>query len=294
MKVCDLKSYCIAVITLLYLPLTLSAQQIEAYHLSDSTLRHDSKALINFDYLFPNTQIESYTLPTQAPINMEERFVVEKLNLTQPYYPLFTTDPTPLHKGEYRVGGIVKGFSNSAILGSGSQSNLIGMGVINTANLTYLHRVNNQLSYTVYVEATKYNIPRNTTQQFGVGGTLDYQITDIVGFHLFANYMYGKNYYAVGNLYGGSGFGGYFTVEMGERFGMGLGAQHYYNANIGRWETDPIVMPYFKLNNGGKIGFDIGGLIKTGIKNAIDNKHININSNSRSRYNATIDQKNRG
>ena len=75
---------------------------------------------------------------------------------------------------------------------------------------------------------------------------------------------------------------------MGERFGLGLGAQHYYNMNMGKWETDPIVLPYFKLNNGGKIGFDVGGIIKETIKQAIDNKRINVKTNPRARYNATI------
>ena len=288
MKTYILKSIYVAIAVLLYIPLNLSAQEREMDNPKDSIHYHNSGLKIDFDYLFPRKEFESYESPTPPFINMEERFVIEKLNLSQPYYPLFLTDKSPLHKGEYRIGGVIKGFKNSAILGSGSQENLIGLGVVNTANLTYHHRINDRLSYTVYVDAVKYNIPRNASQQFGVGGTLSYQVTDIVGFHLFGNYKYGKNYYAMGNIYGGSSFGGYFTIEMGDRFGMGLGAQHYYNPNMGRWETDPIVMPYFKLNNGAKIGFDVGGIIKGSIKNAIDNKRINVNSNPRSRYNATI------
>ena len=248
MKTYILKSLYVALAVLLHIPLNLLAQEIEMGNLKDSTHYHKLEPKIDFDYLFPSSEFESYESPMPPSINMEERFVIEKLNLSQPYYPLFPVDKSPLHKGEYNVGGVIKGFRNSAILGSGSQENLIGLGVVNTANFTYFHRINDKLSYTVYVDAVKYNIPRNTSQQFGVGGTLSYQITDIVGFHLFGNYKYGKNYYAMGNIYGSSSFGGYFTLEMGDRFGMGLGAQHYYNPNIGRWETDPIVMAQEELN----------------------------------------------
>lgn len=240
------------------------------------------------DFLFPKSEFREYLMQPAKPANLEQEYLIRQFDISKTYYPVFVTEKAPLHVGEYSKGGIIKGFRNSALIGSGSQENLIGLGVINTASVTYFHRVNDRLYFTGQVDAVKYNVPRNTSATFGIGGTMFYQINDILAFHAFANYYVGKSLYATGNLYSSKSFGGYLTIEMGDHFGMGLGAQHYYSPNLGRWQTDPIVMPYFKLNNGAQIGFDVGGILKQTIKDAINNKRMNINTNTRSRYNATI------
>ena len=99
MKTYILKSLYVALAVLLHIPLNLLAQEIEMGNLKDSTHYHKLEPKIDFDYLFPSSEFESYESPMPPSINMEERFVIEKLNLSQPYYPLFPVDKSPLHKG---------------------------------------------------------------------------------------------------------------------------------------------------------------------------------------------------
>ena len=55
---------------------------------------------------------------------------------------------------------------------------------------------------------------------------------------------------------------------MTEHFGMEMGVQRYYNPLRGGWETVPIAIPYYKFNNGAKMGLDVGGLIYQIFRNA--------------------------
>lgn len=58
-------------------------------------------------------------------------------------------------------------------------------------------------------------------------------------------------------------YGGFLTLNTNNgKWGMDLGARQVYNSATGRWETVPIVMPYYNLN-GAKLGFDFGGMIRS-------------------------------
>ena len=50
------------------------------------------------------------------------------------------------------------------------------------------------------------------------------------------------------------------SLDMSRRFGMEMGVQRYYDAMRGRWETVPVVIPYYNFDKF-KLGFDVGGLL---------------------------------
>lgn len=210
---------------------------------------------------------ESVKLPKSK---LNERFTVDKLNLPI-YQPLILKDKSPLHQGEYYTNGLIHQFSSNDILwGSGGQNNLIGFGEINYGNVIYQKQLNGRLLIGAHLSAVTIRAPHMATNTFEGGINLSYQITDKLAFHAFGNYTFGETPPIMGTLYTNSSFGGYFSIEMSERFGLGLGAQRYYDPTVGNWSTAPIVVPYYKINKKITIGMDIGGLIQELIKNAIN------------------------
>ena len=43
-------------------------------------------------------------------------------------------------------------------------------------------------------------------------------------------------------------YGATMSLDMSERFGMEVGVQRYYDAYRGRWETVPVVIPYYNFD----------------------------------------------
>ena len=66
-------------------------------------------------------------------------------------------------------------------------------------------------------------------------------------------------------------YGATMSVDMSDRFSMEVGAQRYYNAMRGRWETVPIVIPYYRFEKF-KLGLDVGGLIYEILREAVFDK----------------------
>ena len=56
-------------------------------------------------------------------------------------------------------------------------------------------------------------------------------------------------------------YGGYMTLNTNNgKWAVDVGMRQVYNSTTGRWDTVPIVMPYYNLG-GAKLGFDFGGLL---------------------------------
>lgn len=184
---------------------------------------------------------------------------IQKPSLLLPYY----TNPSPLFKGDYNTGGLMFAHRHGILMGSGSQTTLPGIGRSNDASLAYIHSFNPQWTLTVGVDANKMHMNHFTGQSFGTSATLSYQATDRLTFNVFGGYNSGYVPGRQSYRYGGTiGFG------MTEHFGMEMGVQRYYNPLRGGWETVPIAIPYYKFNNGAKMGLDVGGLIYQIFRNA--------------------------
>ena len=123
-----------------------------------------------------------------------------------------------------------------------------------------------RLHVVVSGSAGKYFIPMELglSTQWGVGGTIGYDISDAVSVYAFGNY-YTSNP-LVGPAFSPfvqtSNYGGYVDVKMGERFGSELGMQRYVDPMSGRWTTEPIVTPYIRVGRS-KIEFPVGMMVKS-------------------------------
>ena len=100
--------------------------------------------------------------------------------------------------------------------------------------------------------------------RYGVGGTVSYLLSNAVSLHAFG-YCDGSPMTAgpaVAPYLSTSTYGGYADIKFSKYWGTDVGVQRYLNPMTGKWVTDPIVRPYYKINGKQKIGIDIGHLLK--------------------------------
>lgn len=103
--------------------------------------------------------------------------------------------------------------------------------------------------------------------QFGFSGIARYQFTSNLSVSAFAQ-LYNMNPAFSAAAYpfvNTSRFGGYVTY-MGDKAGIDVGVQRYFDPMRGGWQTAPIVTPKFKIGDNVTISLPVGGLIK----NAVD------------------------
>jgi len=89
-------------------------------------------------------------LPSADPQKVMPNWHWEGLNM-----PNFTTDQSPLFKGDYSVGGTILGNRRQYFYGSGYQHHIPGLGVQAQAAVGYAYVINPRLSVKVYGGLTK-------------------------------------------------------------------------------------------------------------------------------------------
>lgn len=209
----------------------------------------------------PPSQSAAYPLPPAMELPQLPKFTLEESSVL-PYH----TNPSPLFKGDYSTDGILMRFPNSALIGSGSQTSVPGIGRFNEASLGYLYAINPRLALQVNINAMKINMSRITGQAFSASGALTYRASDRVSFKVFGSYDIGNSYGMSTHSYGGT-----MSLDMSDRFGVEMGVQRYYDAMRGRWETVPIVIPYYKFEKF-TLGLDVGGILYEILRNVVFDK----------------------
>ena len=239
---------------LISVSLSLSAQE-DRTHMINESIHTSSRT--SFKLLPPDPFMERATYPLYPsdaypykPMNHPPEISLKK-EIYLPYY----TNPSPIFRGDYQTDGIIKQFRHGAFFGSGTQTSLPGIGRFNNASLGYQHVLNPKLALQLSVNAMKINMSHISGQAFSTSGALLYHPSDQVTLKFFGSYDIGNSYGMSTHRYGAT-----MSVDMSDRFSMEVGAQRYYNAMRGRWETVPIVIPYYRFEKF-KLGLDVGGLI---------------------------------
>ena len=171
------------------------------------------------------------------------------------YNPVFRTDQSPLHKGEYSVSGAIKDYRHGTIYGIGEQSNLLGVGVMNYAGAGYQHFFNDRISVNIQLHTVKMAGPHFSNQSFGTSGSFSYQLSDRARFHTFGSY-----FMIPSSSFRSYNYGASMSFDLTERFGTEVGVQRHYNSMYGKWETVPIVTPYYKFKKF-ELGVDVGSIL---------------------------------
>ena len=93
---------------------------------------------------------------------------------------------------------------------------------------------------------------------------MSYHLSNHLSLHLFGSYDTGNPYNPYGRQWGGS-----LDWQITDRFGVEGGVRRSYNAVTGRWETLPIVAPYYNFNGKFRLQIDAGPLIQQLIRGAV-------------------------
>jgi len=173
-------------------------------------------------------------------------------------------------RGDWEVNTIQGGklftpWRGSALVVSGGANSMPGLLDRESGALTLYQNVG-RWNFSASALADKYRFVGMGFLQtrYGVGGTVGYTVNNVLSLHAFG-YYYGNSSMispTVNPFLATTTFGGYADFRLHKNFGVDAGAQRYLNPMTGKWVTDPIVRPYIKLNNGQKLGFDFGNMLK--------------------------------
>ena len=153
----------------------------------------------------------------------------------------------------------------SAIIVSGGADSMPGLLDRESGALTLYQNVG-RWSFSASALADKYRMVGMgfLETRYGVGGTVDYRLSNAVTLHAFGYYYPNSSLISpsVNPYIGTTNFGGFADIRFHKNFGLDTGVRRYLNPMTGQWVTEPIVSPYVKLNNGQKFGFDFGHILK--------------------------------
>lgn len=158
-------------------------------------------------------------------------------------------------------------WGSGGIVAAGSATPYPGMAGVESGSLHAVQSVGN-MTFTAYGRATKIGYFRGLSTQWTVGGSASWQFAPRLGLTVFGSYST-RGYVrgmspAVAEMLSTPQFGGYLSWDITDHWGVDVGAVTQQN-NLRRWETRPIVAPYYR-NGSTKISVDVGGIIYEAIR----------------------------
>lgn len=238
----------------LLLPLRLSAQ---------TEIAPDSLPLMRFGtYLIPPATKPASAdtlLPIPAlPWSLQRDSVVVMPHIILPRYPAglpYYTDPSAMFWGDYLTHGRLFRYRYGLVSGFGRQYTLPGIGRINESGIRMYHELNDRLILLGNLTATQLNMEFFHGHALTLDAALHYQLNDQMTLKLFGSYDTGNPY----DLYGRQ-FGGTLDWQMTNRFGIEGGVRRNYDPLTGRWQTLPVVMPYYNFDHF-QMKLDVGPIL---------------------------------
>ena len=254
-------------ILLIFIPQLLSAQENnDSIRIARDSISIEPEGVLQRSTLecFPEKST-TYSLYSPGQLEHIPRFSLKR-DISLPYQ----TNPSLLFRGDYSTGGVLHQFDHGTVFGSGSQTSMAGIGRFNSASLGYQHIFNEQFELQVRANALKVNMSHITGQAFSTSGAFLYHPSDHVTFKVFGSYDIGNSYGMSTHSYGAT-----MSVDMSDRFGMEMGVQRYYDAMSGRWETVPVMIPYYRFDKF-TLGLDVGGIVYEILRNVVFDKNRGI------------------
>ena len=204
------------------------------------------------------------------------RFNVEAL---QPgLLPRMTDNPRPCTelKEQYTMQG-----TKPFVLWQGGFLSINGATVDMPGLMSYetsvvaLHQDFGRLHLTASAIANKYWMPMQGTlaTQYGIGGNVSFEVSEHLSIHAFG-YYYNINPTvgpALSPYISTTAYGGYADIRFSDHAGSNVGIRRYLNPMSGRWTTEPIVTPYFRIGKKMRLELPVGGLLKAAIWDDRDN-----------------------
>ena len=158
--------------------------------------------------------------------------------------------------------GMIGSWNGGALFSTGSIQHLTGLMGIESGSLNFRQKIG-AFTFTLFGTAAKYGFYRGLSTTYGFGGSLTYDINERVGITVFGAYHSpsGINQASMMGYVDVPVFGGYINWRAGTHWGVKVGMQSYKSIAYGRWEAQPVVMPYYRTSGGAEIGIDVGGIL---------------------------------
>lgn len=234
------------------------ARSEELLHVPELQLLFPEIRFIAFDE-FPALELESpvknYCLPSSVDMHLKPLL-----------FAGFQPERIKLHEGEYRLAGPLWRLGDGMVYGSGSQSNLLKIGVFNAAGIGYRQTLGERLMLDVGVQVGKWSVPHMESMSWSAYGSLSYRLDERLNLNVFGVYgqSFDRSYGRVSVApFQDMSYGGTMSIDFSERWGVDMGVRRYRYPGMSRWETLPVMAPYYKMKNGQKLQFDFGGLLKS-------------------------------
>lgn len=216
--------------------------------------------------------------PTQSFGNRDDLFRRQIENTIATPSVFAPTMPLDLHSGSTVVTapGMVMFplWQGGSLTASGSSNSMPGMMGIEQGNLTFTQQFG-QFTLTAYASASHYGYFRGLQTAYGFGGSLSYRINDRWAVTVFGSYSTPLHPLTAGmaGYMSAPNFGGYASYEINEHWGINVGAQTTRSLVTNRWEAQPIVEPYYKINGRAAIKVDVGGILYNILQNASESRN---------------------
>lgn len=204
--------------------------------------------------------------PRAGKLDTTARFAPHFDKYYDPVFPLSNPYTTPM----------IRNVSNAGFLWSGKGIGVMAMGsyveqpFFQTYRSAGLGLAGQYGNFSFLLDASMANyvgMPLGSVNQFGYGGIARYKVSDVISLTAFGHYYTNSTGFsqAAYPFVNATNFGGFVSFS-GDRLGIDLGAERYYDPMRRSWETVPIVTPTIKFDNGVSIGVPVGGAIKSAVE----------------------------
>lgn len=243
------------------------AQEVKSDSAAQALPTSIDETLTTEQQLLNTPTAKAHETPLRPPsIGRDSLITLDTKQLLHPSLPIlpFSVSPTLLYKGDFYTSGRLLCYRTGQIWLEGEQNSLPGIGRINEASILWKQQLTDHLSLQTSVVATQLNMEFFHRHVLQLQAQMYYRLTDHLTFHLFGSYDTGNPYNPYGRQWGGS-----LDWQISPRFGIEGGVRRNYNAATGRWETLPIVAPYYNFGSKFRLQIDTGPLIQQLLKGAI-------------------------
>ncbi len=121
------------------------------------------------------------------------------------------------------------------------------------------------LTLSAGAEANKYGFFNGLITKYGLTGNVAYRFSPRLSFTAFGTYYFGNPRMflppSIAGYYGRTSFGGYLDYQINDYWGVEAGARTVRQLDTNRFESEPIVTPYYKINKKVKIELPIAEIL---------------------------------
>lgn len=160
-------------------------------------------------------------------------------------------------------------WNGGEIVATGGTGYLPGLMQIDSGELGIYQSIGN---FTFYAGGmvNKYGYFRGLHTQYGVNGSITYQFAPRLSATIFGDYYFCRPPQMANGMpmppsmigyYGRSKYGGYVDYQINEYCGVQTGVHTVQQVGTNRYQAEPIVTPYYKVNKKVAIGLPVGQIL---------------------------------